>query len=188
MDVTTATALRRRPAGRALDRLLRAALFALAAAWPAAQAQDPGEYRLKAAFLYNFALFTEWPDEVGTPIVLCIHGADPFGRELDALQGKTVGTRTLAVQRKVSGDSLKGCQVVFIASTSIAGLARVLDELRGLPVLTVADSPGAAGRGVALNMSLASNRVAFEANLQAARSARLVLSSKLLRLATEVYP
>lgn len=182
--MTTPPALRLRH----LRRAAAAALFALAAAWPAVRAQDPGEYRLKAAFLYNFTLFTEWPDEVGTPIVLCIHGSDPFGRELDALQGKTVGVRTLAVQRKAPGESLKGCQVVFIASTSIAGLARVLDELRGLPVLTVADSPGAAGRGVALNMSLASNRVAFEANLQAARSARLVLSSKLLRLATEVYP
>ncbi len=165
-----------------------AALLALGAAWPVAQAQEPGEYRLKAAFLYNFTLFTEWPDEVGTPLVLCTLGADPFGRELDALHGKTVGTRTLALQRKAAGESVKGCHVVFIAAASIGGLARVLDELRGLPVLTVADSPGAAARGVALNMSLASNRVAFEANLQAARSARLVLSSKLLRLATEVYP
>ena len=63
----------------------------------------------------------------------------------------------------------------------------MLDELRDTPALTVADTPGAARQGVALNMAVVQNRIAFEANLQAARAARLNLSSKLLRLATEVH-
>jgi hypothetical protein len=160
--------------------------LALASFAPQALSDELPEYRLKAAFIYNFALFTEWPTDVGTTLNLCIVGKDPFGEEIDPLQGKKVGDRTVAVQRKASVESLKGCQIVFIAGSAIASLPRVLDSLRGAPVLTVADSPGATGQGVALNMSVTQNKIAFEANLQAARAARLNLSSKLLRLATAV--
>lgn len=160
-------------------------LWLLAAA-TTPRAEDLPEYRLKAAFLYNFAVFTEWPAEVGTTLNLCLHGADPFGAELDPLQGKKVGERSLAVQRKVPLDALKNCQVVFIASASGDPLARALDAVRGRPVLTVADTAGAMHQGVALNMNLVQGRVTFEANLRAARSAQLSLSAKLLRLATEV--
>ena len=164
--------------------LVVAGLFSFA---PAARADDLPEYRLKAAFLYNFALFTEWPAEVGSTLNLCIHGSDPFGRELDALQGKAVAARSIAVLRKGVSEPLKSCHIVFIASSAIASLPRVLDELRDTPALTVADTPGAARQGVALNMAVVQNRIAFEANLQAARAAHLGLSSKLLRLATEVH-
>jgi YfiR/HmsC-like len=162
-------------------------LAGLLAFAPAARADDLPEYRLKAAFLYNFALFTEWPAEVGGTLNLCIHGNDPFGKELDGLQGKAVGERSLAVQRKAIGESVGSCQVVFIAASSIGSLPRVLEGLRGRPVLVVTDSPGAARQGAALNMAVAQNRITFEANLQAARGAGLNLSSKLLRLATEVH-
>jgi hypothetical protein len=162
------------------------ALLALLAAAPCSRADDLPEYRLKAAFLYNFALFTEWPAEVGSTLNLCISGSDPFGTEIDVLQGKAVGERSIAVQRKAGAESLAGCQIVFVASTAIGTLARVLAGVRGRPVLTVADSPGAARQGAALNMAVDQNRVTFEANLQAARSAGINLSAKLLRLATEV--
>ena len=151
-----------------------------------ARADELPEYRLKAAFLYNFALFTEWPAEVGDTLTLCIVGRDPFGRDIDELQGKPVGDRSVTLQRKGLGDSLKSCQIIFIAASAMGNLPRLLDELRERPVLTVADSPGAARQGVALNMAVAQNKVTFEANLQAARAARIGLSSKLLRLATEV--
>lgn len=161
--------------------------FALCACAPVVRAADElPEYRLKAAFLYNFALFTEWPAEVGTTLQLCAFGADPFGAELDGLQGKMVGARSLAVQRKTSLGGLKGCQIVFIAPAAAGQLPRVLDALEGQVVLTVADSPGAARQGVALNMAVNQNKVSFEANLRAARAAKVNLSSKLLRLATEV--
>jgi hypothetical protein len=153
---------------------------------PGLLADELPEYRLKAAFIYNFALFTEWPAEVGSTLNLCIHGQDPFGKEIDALEGKTVGGRSIAVQRKAGNASLQGCQIVFIAPSAIGNLPRVLEAVQGSPVLTVADSAGAARQGVALNMAVVQNRIAFEANLKAARAARLVLSSKLLRLATEV--
>ena len=157
----------------------------LGAALPA-RADELPEYRLKAAFLYNFALFTEWPAELGPVLNVCIVGRDPFGKEIDELQGKPVGERSIAVHRKAPTEPVKACQVVFIAESAIASLPKVLDELRDRPVLTVADCLAAAGQNVALNMSVVQNKVTFEANLQAARAARLNLSSKLLRLATKV--
>jgi hypothetical protein len=164
------------------------ALLALGLLWFGlpAESQELAEYRLKAAFLYNFAIFTEWPPDTGSSLRLCVYGVDPFGQEIDALQGKSVGERLLSVQRTPQGGSLAGCQIVFIARSAIPGLAGVLEGLRGCDVLTVADSPGALSLGVALNMSVIQNKVAFEANLKAARAARLNLSSKLLRLATAV--
>jgi hypothetical protein len=144
------------------------------------------EYRLKAAFLYNFALFTDWPAGTGSALNLCVYGVDPFGQDIDALRGKPVGERVLAVRRTPVGASLADCQIVFIAPSAIPDLPRVLGELHGRVALTVADSPDAARHGVALNMSVAQDKVSFEANLAAARGAGLNLSSKLLRLATQV--
>jgi hypothetical protein len=94
--------------------------------------------------------------------------------------------RAIEVHRKAVGESLDQCQTVFIATSAIDGSARVFERLRERPVLAVADSPGAMRRGVVLNMAVAVNKVTFEANQQAARSAGLSLSSNLLSLATRV--
>lgn len=158
-------------------------LWCLAAA---VHANELPEYRLKAAFVYNFLAFTEWPAATGTTLNLCIHGKDPFGSEIDGLQGKAVGSRSIAVQRRPANDALKNCQVVFVSASQMDSLPRVLASLTGQTVLTLADSPGAMRQGVALNMGVAQGKITFEANLVAARGAGLNLSSKLLRLATEV--
>jgi YfiR/HmsC-like len=168
------------------SRLILAAMLCCLPHAASAQANELPEYRLKAAFLYNFALFTEWPAEVGKTINLCVVGRDPFGKELDELQGKALGERSIAVLRKSVNEPLRGCQVLFVPESSIAGLPRMLEELRDRPVLTVADCPSSAGQTVALNMSVVQNKVTFEANVAAARTQRLTLSSKLLRLATKV--
>lgn len=153
---------------------------------PNARGQELPEYRLKAAFIYNFMVFTEWPAATGSSLNLCIHGKDPFGPEIDALRGKEAAGRSITVQRKAAGESLKNCQALFIASALSDSLPALLDSLKGQGVLTLADHPGAMHKGVALNMAVAQGKVSFEANLQAARGAGLSLSSKLLRLATEV--
>ena len=153
---------------------------------PAAVSNDLPEYRLKTAFLYNFALFTEWPADIGATLNLCVFGPDPFGEEIDALQGKPVGNRRIVIRRVTSAAGLTVCQIVFIASPSGDGISRALSTLRGATVLTIADVPGAAKQGVALNMTVVNNKIPFEANLTAARAANLKLSSKLLSLATEV--
>lgn len=169
-------------------RLRRALLWAIGLMLCSsnALAQATPEYRAKAGFLYNFIAFTEWPPKVGSPLNLCVYGADPFGDELNALQGKTVGGRSLAIRQAISLETLKGCQVVFVASPAINDLPRILDTLKEEPVLTIADAPGALDAGVGINMMLRQGKIVFEVNLEAARSAQLNLSSKLLRLASRV--
>lgn len=180
----------RRPHVGPIGRAGRVALSCLAGAvlssGHAAETPDPTEYRVKAAFLYNFALFTVWPTDTGRTLNLCIEGTDPFGAEIDPLQGKPIGDRVIAIQRLSHGDTFAGCQIVYIAPTAIGRLPRIIERLGSTGTLTVADSPGAAQQGVALNMAVSHNKVTFEANLAAARAAGLGLSSKLLRLATEV--
>jgi hypothetical protein len=161
------------------------AILLACTALPHAQEQLP-EYRLKTAILYNFAQFTEWPTTVGSALNLCILGPDPFGPEIDVLEGKSVGARHIVLQRKGDTDPTTDCQIAYLPASRIARLARMLDELRDLPILTVADSPGAASRGVVLNLQVAQGKVTFEVNLQSARSAHLKLRATVLRLATRV--
>lgn len=149
-------------------------------------AQATAEYRVKAGFLYNFIAFTEWPSKVGNPLTLCVYGDDPFGDELDALKGKTVDGRSLEVQRTTSLEQLKGCRVVFVARSAITSLPRITELLQGEPVLIVTDTRGALDSGAGINMELRQNKITFEVNLAATQRARLSLSSKLLRLASEV--
>ncbi len=167
---------------------MRAAILllgALAAAVPA-RAAAPSEYQLKAAFLYNFALFTEWPAEVGSTLKVCIHGRDSFGPELDELEGKAVHHRQIAIERTPRADSLDTCQIVFISRSAAGDLPGIAERLRDVPVLTVAESVGATSQGVMLNMTVAVDKITFSANVKAAQQAQLGLSSKLLKLATEV--
>ena len=167
-----------------LRHLLLAAGMLIAAGQALAQATP--EYRAKAGFLYNFIAFTEWPAKVGSPLSLCVYGPDPFGDELNALQGKSVNGRSLAIRNVGNPDQVKSCQVVFVASSAIDSLPRILDALQGEPVLTVADSKVALDSGVGINMLVRQNKIAFEVNLVATRRAQLNVSSKLLRLASEV--
>lgn len=153
---------------------------------PSARADELPEYRLKAAFLYNFMVFTEWPAEVGPRLNLCILGQDPFGAEVDALADKPIGGRTIVVQRLGSRKSYTECQLLFVAPSAVSGLPGVLEAVHGRPVLTVADSPDAARNGAAINMLVRDSKVLFEVNLKAVQGARLKLSSKLLRVAKEI--
>jgi hypothetical protein len=144
------------------------------------------EYQVKAAYLYNFISFTEWPAATGAELRLCVYGPDPFGVEIDSLHGKNIGGRTLVVARVTTVELLDSCQAVFLSRDVISNLPRILDELRGRTILTIADSPGALRAGVGINMLNDADRVAFEVNLEAVHAQGLNLSFRLLRLATEV--
>lgn len=144
------------------------------------------EYQVKAAYLYNFITFTEWPATLGADLTLCVYGPDPFGADIEALQGKNVDGRTLMVTRVNAVEELDSCQIVFLTRDVISNLPRILDSLRGNTTLTIADSPGAVRAGVAINMLNDADRIAFEVNLAAVHEQGLNLSFQLLRLATEV--
>lgn len=152
-----------------------------------AKAEEAGEYELKAAFLYNFAVFTEWPEHAPAGMKLCVIGTDPFGRALDQLTSKQVRSAPVTVQRITGTDEIRGCHVLFISASERDKLAHILDVTRALPVLTVADMKNAAGSGVMIGLITQDRRVTFEINVAAARNARLSISSKLIKLAHNVY-
>ena len=145
------------------------------------------EYQVKAAFLYNFIAFTEWPNDIDQTVNLCIYGEDHFGHEIDKLQARAVNDNNIKVLRLTGLEESKECHVLFISKSAIDNLPNILENLQGESVLTIADSPEAASKGVIINMTLTQNKINFEVNLESAHSAKLSISSKLLQLATEVY-
>jgi len=153
-----------------------------------AAANTEGEYALKSAFLYNFSLFTTWPEQGFTPFNLCIYGQDPFGRNLDTLlQDKKINERTITVHRMTQLEQLAQCQLVFISPAEKGNLPKIIDSLAKHPILTVADTPDASLQGVMLNMNIKHDKITFEANLAQAKKANLQISAHLLRLATKVH-
>ena len=146
------------------------------------------EYLIKAAYLYNFAMFVDWPSEAfATPdssIVIGIIGADPFGWALDrTVEDKRINGRRIVVQRLQWSQDPSHCHIVFVSDP--ARLSEVADRLAGAATLVVADTDTAARRS-AINFIVRDNKVGFEINLNQARSARLTISSKLLNLARVV--
>lgn len=149
--------------------------------------EAPGEYDLKASYLYNFASFTEWPEDVGNRLTLCIYGADPFGAAIDAFEGADIDGRSFHVRRIATVDQLDDCQMVFITTDVIDNLPRVLDGTHRKPVLNIADSPAAAREGAGLNMVTENGKIGFEVNLVSLRTNGLEVNFQLLRLARKVY-
>jgi hypothetical protein len=163
--------------------------------WPsplAAAAELSREYLIKAAFLYNFAKFTEWPEtafaHANAPLTICVVGRDPFGAALDSLNGKIIKGRTVAIFRLPDTAGAAACQVIFISESERERLATILRSLRGQPVLTVADMPDFARAGGIINLKTnPDERIRFDINVGIAQQAGLRLSSKLLSLADDTY-
>ncbi|MEQ1816959.1 MAG: YfiR family protein [Nitrosomonas sp.] len=151
------------------------------------QAEQPSEYRLKVAFLYNFSAYTEWPSLPDQVLNLCIYGEDPFGENLQQLQQKKAHGHEIVVRHTRNTKDLPSCQIVFITRSSIDNLSDIIKQLDGMPILTIADTPGASQQGIILNMTIKEGKITFEANVIIAKRNRLKLSSQLLRFATEVY-
>lgn len=164
------------------------------AALASAPAQDsaPTEYQLKAAFLYNFAKFVDWPPHsfasAQSAFVICILGADPFGSAIDdTLRGKTVGDHAVLVQRDKEPVELRHCQIAFISSSEKRRLPEILAALQGANTLIVGDSDHFADSGGMIQLMLEQNHVRFAINTDAAESAGLRISSKLLAMAKLVH-
>jgi len=175
-------------AGRMLALMLAAVTLLTSAPPAGAQSEPVTEYQVKAAFLYNFARFVEWPPDTfsaaQSPIVLGILGDDPFGLVLDEMvYGKAVNGRGFVVKRVVEGAELRSCHILFIGSSEKKHLARILQGVKGAGVLTVGDMGRFAESGGVIHFFLAENKVRFAINLDAAARARLKISSKLLVLA-----
>lgn len=170
-----------------------ATLLSLAAATPTrAQANPSVEYQVKAAFLFNFAKFVEWPSDAfpsdKSPITLCVFKHDPFGTTLDEVtRGKTINNREVLARRINELPDLKSCQLVFVSSVEDNRLSEVLSSLKGTSAIVVGEGETFAERGGGIQFFLEANKLRFAVNVDAVHRARLAVSSKLLVLAKIVH-
>jgi hypothetical protein len=165
------------------------ALLAALGASASAQATAPSkEYQVKAAFLFNFAQFVDWPvsafAQEDAPLMICVLGDDPFGPYLDELvRGEQVNSRRLSVQRLRKPEDARQCQVLFVSRSGSGSLDRALALGKGMDALTVSDADGFAERGGIIQLTTESGKIRLKINVSAAKASNLVISSKLLRSA-----
>lgn len=174
--------------GKLVSLLLLGGLLSGAASWRA-PAQTANEYQVKAAFLYNFAKFIEWPAEVFSngQLVVGLVGDDPFGGMIDqTISGKNINGRHLTIRRLKWGQNLRECHILFIAASERKRLPQILESLRGASILTVSELDKFCLQGGLISFVLEENKVRFEINLDVAEQAGLKISSKLLALAKSV--
>ncbi len=167
---------------------LRSILFCALLSAAGLAAQGVEEYQVKAAFLFNFAKFVEWPPEAfpsaDGPIRICIYGQNPFGSVLeDTVRGKVVANRSLVVHQISKAQEAIKCHIVFVSGTDGKQSSMFLEELRNKQVLTVCESDGVSAAGAVIDLRVKNGRVHIEIDLAAAERARLRISSKLLSLA-----
>jgi hypothetical protein len=152
-------------------------------------AQAPtAEYTIKAAFLYKFVPFVEWPPRAfptsSTPLTICIAGDDPFGSLADqALLGQEFGPRGATLRRIASAEAGGACHVMFVGQDGGSPA-----DVRALPILTITDGDRNADEKGIIHFVIRSNRVRFEIDDRAAQQSGLSISSKLLSLAESVRP
>jgi hypothetical protein len=155
---------------------------------PWARGEEVEEYQVKAAFLYNFAKFVEWPSQAFKspmdPIAVCVLGHNPFGHALEELiRGKSVEGRGLAFRQVADAQEARTCQILFISSSEVKRFRSLYADLKTAGILTVGEAQGFATGGGVINFKLDGGHVRFEINLDAAEHEQLHISSKLLSLA-----
>ncbi len=165
-----------------------AALFG-AVPFASAQQPRPAEYRVKAVYLYNFGRFVEWPAGMAQneSFDICVMGRDPFGGDLDStLAGEAINGLKLAARRMDESRDAAGCRILFISASESPHIKEILNALQKTPVLTVSDAPGFIEAGGMIQFVLRENKVRFEVNRGPAEKAGLILSSQLLKVATDI--
>jgi hypothetical protein len=163
----------------------------MVAAGQVAGAEGPSEYEVKAAFLFHFSKYVEWPEGTfagpADRIVICLMGENPFGNLLEEdVKNKKVNGRELEIRETKSDPGTAGCHIVFIAFSEQRRMEEILARLAEKPILTVSDGESLADRGVMLGLTLREGRVRFEVNLISAKRAGLRLSSQLLKVAVRL--
>jgi uncharacterized protein DUF4154 len=169
-----------------------AALLLTIAVGPASASSDiASASALKAAFLYNFVKFIEWPGDSiqsATPLAMCVVGDHALADALDDMvRGRTVGGHDLAVRRpRLEDDAVRSCQVLYVTGLDERRMIELVDRLAGVPMLTASDAEGFAQLGGVAHFFVEGGKMRFAVNLQSAQRARLTVSSKLLGLAVVV--
>lgn len=150
-----------------------------------------GEYEVKAAFLYNFAKFIEWPNVKSEgpdmPIIIGVIGEDPFGSILDqTIKNKTACGRGLVIKRFRLLKEIESCHILFVSSSEEKRLQEIIEIVRGWYTITVGDMDLFAEKGGMIGFTLNKKKVRFSINIKAVEEAGLKISSKLLKIANIV--
>lgn len=187
MTISQIGPLKRHRTRQILRSLILVSLFALMGnvLTTQVQAQAANEYQVKAAFIYNFAKFVEWPGDSfgeGGVLVVGVVGDDPFGSALDQLNGNSANGRRLRIKRLRWDESLRSCQILFISNSERRHLGKIMDSIRGTSVLTIGEMSEFNQAGGIIKFVIQDYKVRFEINAGAAGQARLRISSKLLAL------
>ena len=158
---------------------------------PTARTQDVTEPALKAAFIYTFAKFTDWPlDTLPAKAVFtaCVVGDIPVSDALArAVKGRQLGGRTMNVLRMEVDGAVRSCHLLYVAGISTPETSAVLSAARGTAILTISEMDDFIRLGGVAHMFVLQGKMRFEINLDAARLSKLQLSSQLLALATHVF-
>lgn len=152
------------------------------------RAQTPSEYQIKAAFIYNFLQFVEWPPEAlpetNSPVIVTILGDDPFGRALDTVfANKLIAGHPVKVDRIKNFGPNHPCHVLFVSNSERDRVTQILAMIGDRSIFSISDIEGFANRGGILDFVTEQKKFRFEINVAATKRARLQVSSKLLRLA-----
>ena len=165
-----------------------AVLSLLLQLWPPASAHDTSvpspDTELKVAFLYNFALYTQWPSVPAHGLVFCVLGHDDLGTALDAIAKRQINKQRIWVQRLDAHADITDCHLVYLPGVHDAKSVLATRGLHEKPILSVTDA--ATDEWAMVRLGHNGNRLVFDINNTSARAAGLVLSSKLLRLARSV--
>jgi hypothetical protein len=170
-------------------------LFAFLLGCASLSAQNPPirEYQIKAVFLFNFSQFVEWPissfPSPQSALVIGILGEDNFGSYLDEIVNEEqVNGHPLTIQRYHHINDIKTCHILFINRTEAKNMEQTIANLKGRNILTVSDAPDFIKKGGMIRFFTVNNKIQLQINSEASKSADLVISSKLLRLAEIVIP
>ena len=157
----------------------------------AGQMPQAGEAAVKAAFLYNFTKFIDWPSaafpDAAAPFTVCLFAGDDFRREVETMMtGEQVHGRRVALASPQDADDLKGCHLVYFSREHGDRASRRLTAVREAPVLTVGEGRRFLDQGGLIAFSIDNDRVRFDISKRAAERAGLNISAKLLRVARSV--
>jgi len=157
-----------------------------------AVAAEPTENAVKVAYLYNFALFVDWPSDTWTDndetFNVCILGVNTFGRALDSLRGKTIKTREVSVVQINTAAEADQCQILFISQSERQQVLHIIEQVNRKPSLTISDMTNFVQSGGMIGLFTDEGRIQFEINKPAAEQAGLTISSHVLRLAKRRTP
>ncbi|MEI7539028.1 MAG: YfiR family protein [Comamonadaceae bacterium] len=162
-------------------------LFVLGMSAAATVSLAADEATVKAAYLYNFAKFIQWPDEQRAALRLCIIGDDALGQPLHSLIGKPVRNMQISVRHGVAVHDVPQCDLVFVPADHAQSLERVRQVVNGYPILIVAESSDAMPKGAMVALIQSDGRIVFEVDLAVTRRLGFQVSAKMLQLARKVY-